>query len=468
MTLLTTLLSDVNGGGGGTVPDGTYIFKGSIAAPEDFPTLAEVKNGWIYKINADVVFDNDPLKTNTGLLFLGRPYIKWNGTTWDREGNVVSTGGSYGYLAIFDGTSYPLLYSDSNVRIDPGTNQIYTLGANFANTSYFVNGQVILSDINSTFTTDYMYINPTVTGAFTRVTQLAGNLISPLSPSPAYPLIGQLITTSMTAARSLTYCASQVVVPNFIVQSGFTVTNLYGVYIQAGQYSGSGTATNGYGLYVAQPAFGTSKYAIGADSLRVNGDAVVTGDLGVGTTSPARLVDVYSGAEASTSYLRISAGLDGGPSTGNVSMLELVTRGAGGGTITNSIQSHFASDYDIKATSVGGFSVYTASSVLATYTDASQNFTAYGNIIAGTLGKGFCFTGGTNAKIGTATLVAGVVTVANTSITANSFIHPVGVGSSANAGAVWPESQTVGVGFVLRSDNPLDDRDVTYVIFERV
>ena len=41
-------------------------FKGTINANADFPTSADVENGWFYIINTDVT-DNDPSKTNTGL-----------------------------------------------------------------------------------------------------------------------------------------------------------------------------------------------------------------------------------------------------------------------------------------------------------------------------------------------------------------------------------------------------------------
>jgi len=44
---------------------GPFELKGSIANSSDFPTLAEVQNGWAY-IVAGSTIDNDPSKTNTG------------------------------------------------------------------------------------------------------------------------------------------------------------------------------------------------------------------------------------------------------------------------------------------------------------------------------------------------------------------------------------------------------------------
>ena len=43
-------------------------FKGVIDIPGDFPTSAEVTEGWFYQIGTDVT-DDDGSKTNTGLSF---------------------------------------------------------------------------------------------------------------------------------------------------------------------------------------------------------------------------------------------------------------------------------------------------------------------------------------------------------------------------------------------------------------
>src|ERR1035437_3415508 len=60
-----------------------------------------------------------------------------------------------------------------------------------------------------------------------------------------------------------------------------------------------------------------------------------------------------------------------------------------------------------------------------------------GNIAIGTAGKGLQIESGSNCKVGTATLVGGTVTVANTSVTANSVILIVDQsGGSANLGSI--------------------------------
>jgi len=57
------------------------LFKGGIAAAADFPALADVETGWMYKITADVT-DDDVTKTNTGESFFSGAEIAWDGSAW--------------------------------------------------------------------------------------------------------------------------------------------------------------------------------------------------------------------------------------------------------------------------------------------------------------------------------------------------------------------------------------------------
>ena len=86
----------------------------------------------------------------------------------------------------------------------------------------------------------------------------------------------------------------------------------------------------------------------------------------------------------------------------------------------------------------------------------------------GTVGYGLVVKEGSNAKQGvSANMVAGAVTIANTSVTATSRIFVSRDGSSAaNAGALFVATQTAGVGFVVNSTNAADVVKVAYQIFE--
>lgn len=80
-------------------------------------------------------------------------------------------------------------------------------------------------------------------------------------------------------------------------------------------------------------------------------------------------------------------------------------------------------------------------------------------------GQGFRIAEGANCKQGVATLVAGTVTVANTSITANSRIHATGQDNNVT-GTVRISARTPGVSFTLTSNNAADSGVVAYTIFE--
>lgn len=93
-----------------------------------------------------------------------------------------------------------------------------------------------------------------------------------------------------------------------------------------------------------------------------------------------------------------------------------------------------------------------------------------GNVDVTSAGQGFKVGegGGTNAKQGIATLVAGTVTVANTTITANSRIFLTGqvLGTVALPQARDVTARVVGTSFTVTSANATDTSTIAYEIFE--
>lgn len=75
---------------------------------------------------------------------------------------------------------------------------------------------------------------------------------------------------------------------------------------------------------------------------------------------------------------------------------------------------------------------------------------------------------GSNAKQGIATLVAGTVTVANTSVTANSriILTPQSLGTVTRPAAVGVTARTAATSFVITSSDATDTSVVAYEIFE--
>lgn len=82
------------------------------------------------------------------------------------------------------------------------------------------------------------------------------------------------------------------------------------------------------------------------------------------------------------------------------------------------------------------------------------------------VGVGPEITEGSNAAMGTATLVAGTVTVSNTLVTANSRVFLTGQNAGTAQGSLYISARSAGVSFTITSTNASDDRSVAYMIVE--
>ena len=89
-----------------------------------------------------------------------------------------------------------------------------------------------------------------------------------------------------------------------------------------------------------------------------------------------------------------------------------------------------------------------------------------GHLDITTAGAGLQVAEGANAKQGTAVLVAGTVTVANTSVTANSRIFLTCQIPGGTPGFLRISARTAGVSFTILSSNAADTSTVAYEIFE--
>jgi hypothetical protein len=84
-----------------------------------------------------------------------------------------------------------------------------------------------------------------------------------------------------------------------------------------------------------------------------------------------------------------------------------------------------------------------------------------------TVGAGLKIKEGTNAAMGTATLVGGTVTVSTTKVTANSRIFlTVNGGTLTNVGSPYISARTAGTSFTITSTNASDASNVAWIIIE--
>lgn len=83
-----------------------------------------------------------------------------------------------------------------------------------------------------------------------------------------------------------------------------------------------------------------------------------------------------------------------------------------------------------------------------------------------TAGRGLKVAEGSNAKQGTAVLVAGASVVANTSVTATSRIFLTSQVDGGTPGFLRVSTRSAGVSFTITSSNAADTSTVAYEIFE--
>ncbi len=88
------------------------------------------------------------------------------------------------------------------------------------------------------------------------------------------------------------------------------------------------------------------------------------------------------------------------------------------------------------------------------------------DVIIGLAGKGLRIKEGTGAKMGVATLAAGTVTVANTSVTATSRILLTCQTPGGTPGFLYVSARTAGTGFTITSSSSSDTSVVAWLIFE--
>lgn len=94
--------------------------------------------------------------------------------------------------------------------------------------------------------------------------------------------------------------------------------------------------------------------------------------------------------------------------------------------------------------------------------------TAASDIKLSTVGSGIYVKEGTNATMGTGTLVGGTVVISTTKVTANSriFITDNGGGVVANIGALYISARSAGTSFTVSSSNVLDTSNFSWIIIE--
>ena len=89
-----------------------------------------------------------------------------------------------------------------------------------------------------------------------------------------------------------------------------------------------------------------------------------------------------------------------------------------------------------------------------------------GDLVSPHLGRGLKIKEGSNAKMGTAVLVAGALTVSTTAVTATSRIFLTSQSDGGTVGFQRVSARTAGTSFTITSSNPLDTSTIAWFIVE--
>lgn len=141
----------------------------------------------------------------------------------------------------------------------------------------------------------------------------------------AFPIAGFVDETTYNVSTGIT----SPLAASFYSSVGFTgnlgtITNFYGFFFD-GAGAGAGTITNAYGGYFTAPAVGTNKTALHADNASIgtysgstvppSGGLIVSGKVGIGTSSPSYALDVVPNSNTDRFVAHVGNGILVGPGT---------------------------------------------------------------------------------------------------------------------------------------------------------
>lgn len=307
--------------------------------------------------------------------------------------------------------------------------------------------------------------------------------------------IGGLIAVAASLAEAGnggTVTLAAAVVSNNTVSTGAVVTEYMGYYVA--NATGAGGITTQYGLYIEALSKGTVNYAVytlgiavssfgGSIGIRTtdpsNGNTSTSAARYLGITGDGTAVGSANGVLALSNNRATSTNLD---SVGAITFASLNNGGGGTNRVVAEIISLLVGVGGTNG--FGGYLLFqtkgdnvAGAPTTKALIDSAGNFgigsapiyplDVNGNIAVTAIGSGLRVKEGTNAKMGTAVLVAGAVVVNTTAVTANSRIFLTSnVDGGTPASAVRVSARTAGTSFTITSPNALDTSTVAWIIFE--
>lgn len=248
-----------------------------------------------------------------------------------------------------------------------------------------------------------------------------------------------------------------------LITAGTVSSNIIATTLTVGTVSATGNVIVGGVASVTGNIIGGATLTIGTVS--ATGNAIIGGvisavgamvtsasfTVGTGTIIAAKITATTGSFTAllTAGTASISGAIIGGANGSFATIITVATVSATGNLITGGTAS-------IGGEIIGG-TVITVGTVSAT-----------GNIIGNTTASGYFLKEGSNASMGTVTLVSGTANVATTKVTTASRIMLTPQAAGSGNGSVAVSSRTAGTSFAIGSTNILDDRVIAWLIFEGI
>lgn len=411
--------------------------------------LQNLSNG--NQASADLVLAND-LSSNTDTNHILDIFINSSGYT----ATIYGTNNDAGMAAGLFTTNLYVIDQATNghVRIAVGGQYPTNTVADFT-----TNGVTITNNIAWT---------GVATGNGSGITALNASSISsgtvPAAQMPA--LTGDITTSAGSVATTLK-------------NTGTAGTYFKATYdVQGRETSGSNpTTVAGFGIVDAVSTNGPTIF--GANFLPLSGisnSAVVNDGMWFlnTTNQPALMIsNVWDNGASIAPVVDITATWNTTGTSPTAFRLDVTNTASAGTALLEDLQVSGVSKFKVSLTGV----VTAASSLscAAITMTGTSSLTTGGDAIFSTVGRGIQLKGGTNGRIGTATLSSGTVTVANSSVTASTqILLTIKVAGGTGVGIPTVGTVSAGTSFIINSLIPgglvtqtLDNSQITWMLVEQ-
>jgi hypothetical protein len=360
----------------GTVGSPVTGTAATLTLPQDIATSSTVQFG---KLGLGVAASNNQLSIN------GKASIGYSDTSAPTNGLIVA-----GQTAI--GASSP--YSNTLLSVATPANTLYGIQIGGTLSS--------LSLAMAPMATQTLYSSLLTTSAITP-NALTNPLVASHYATPTFTLSSSLSGSLYGFYHNATVATTA---------SNFTLTNAFGIYADAGTLTGGGSVTNAYGGYFVNPTYGSTvkcalfaaNAAVGYNVTPPTSGMIISGNVGIGTSSPSGLLTTASTATSSRANLIFNENNNTSAVTGKGATMYFRTRDS-----LNAIQTQFYIAASTETTSCADSSCIIGTSSVGLPRDVFR-IAANGGICVG------------NSYVSTTPPASGAIIVGNVGIGTSSIV----------------------------------------------